>query len=129
MPRGERPLLLSLPALVLPVALAIALAACSTPDRPLHGGRAVVIHAASRGEDAAVAAERFREAGFDVQVEREGPAVRERSSAIVYRVGRNPSLPDLVEWLLEPVGPVEMLPSVHPGPGTTDVVVWLVADG
>lgn len=109
--------------------LALALTACSTPDRPLHGGRAVVIHAASRATDAETAAQRFREAGFKVQVEPEGPAVRERSSAIVYRVGRNPSLPALVEHLLEPIGPIEMLPSVHAGPGTTDVVVWLVSGG
>ncbi len=124
---GMRPVALA--TLISTSLLAVVLAACSTPDRPLHGGRAVLIHAASRNADAAVAADRFREAGFDVQVEPEGPAVRERSSAIVYRVGRNPSLPDLVEWLLEPVGPVEMLPSVHPGPGTTDVVVWLINDG
>ena len=115
----------AVPTLVL--ALALVTPGCSTPGRPLHGGRALIVHAGNRAEDADVLARRFDAAGFAVAVEPEGPAVRERSSAIVYRVGRSPGLPGAVERLVEPAGDVEILPSVHPGPGTTDVVVWLVS--
>lgn len=113
--------------LALLLTAALATPACSSPSRPIVGARALVVHAASRADDARVIAERFEKVGFTVAVEPEGPAVRETSTAIVYRVARHPSLPGKVETLVEPAGDVEVLPSVHPGPGTTDVVIWLVA--
>ena len=105
----------------------LTVAACSTPNRPFAGGRAVVVHAPERAGDAVETAKRLRDAGFQVMVTQEGPAVRTRSSATVYDVGRRPELMDVVPPLLDPLPDVAVEPSPHPGPGTTDLVVWLVA--
>ena len=115
---------------VILAAAGLCAAACGSVDGrpPLPTGRAVVVYAEDREADALEAAARLTGAGFVVATEREGPAVRPRSSVAVYRVARSDAdVRTPVAAALAVFPDLEWLPFVHPGAPLTDVVVWFVS--
>ncbi len=104
------------------------LTACATPQRPKGPpGRAVIVHAADRGADAATLGQRLEQDGFVVALVPEGPSVRSASSAAIYAAARRPHLVEILTEAVRPYSDVTVLPFRQAGPEGTDVVVWLVA--
>ena len=105
--------------------LVLTAAACGTTDGLRTApGRALIVYAADRGDDAQAVAERLRGAGLAVDLEPAGGVRRSGSSAAVYLAARHPGRIATVEEAVAPHG-VDVLPFVHGGPPGSDVVIWL----